>query len=114
MSDVLDTELLQQYLDALGSEGLQQTVVTFEKVIGEYVNLMAGELNAQNEEGLRRQAHKVKGACSSLGLLVLMDDMKHLEKAEWQWPEAYELLQQWPQKVPEHLAILKQWIAKQG
>ena len=77
---VIDTELLQQYVDSLGVDGLKTTLATFDGVIQEYAKLIHTAAKERKEDELRKQAHKVKGACSSVGLSQLAEMMKRVEK----------------------------------
>lgn len=110
---VLDTELLGQYRDSLGDEGLRATLTTFDQIIQSYANLLQQAANQKNEEQLRSQAHKVKGACNSVGLVKLAKLMERLEKEAWEWPQAEQLLIEWADSVIPHRQQLNQWLAQQ-
>ena len=53
----IDTELLQQYLDTLGAEGIQATLTTFDGIIQSYAKLLHQAAKERNEDELRKQAH---------------------------------------------------------
>lgn len=106
----IDTELLEQYAQALGVEGLAQTLETFDKVIEGYWTILLQSFEQQNDQALRQQAHKVKGACRSLGMLGLAEPMEAIEKNDWQWPEAETLLQTFDSRLaPQREAVVK-WL----
>lgn len=111
---VLDKQLLQQYLDSLGKEGMQQTLATFDQIIQSYANALHQSAKAKNEDQLRDQAHKVKGACNSVGLSQLATLMEKLEKEQWQWPEAERLLIEWADSVIPHRQQLQQWLDEEA
>ena len=111
---VLDTQLLQQYYDSLGAEGLQATLTTFDQIIQSYANMLHQAAQQNNEQQLRNQAHKVKGACNSVGLMTLAKLMEQLEKEAWDWPQAQQWLNQWTDAVEPHRHQLQQWLEQQA
>jgi|TARA_R100000781_G_scaffold66410_3_gene41947 histidine phosphotransfer protein HptB len=108
----IDTELLQQYLDTLGAEGIQATLTTFDGIIQSYAKLLHQAAKERNEDELRKQAHKVKGACSSVGLTALSKTMERVEKEDWEWPVAERLLIEWADAVIPHRQQIDAWLAK--
>ena len=108
---VIDTELLQQYVDSLGVDGLKATLATFDGVIQEYAKLIHTAAKERKEEELRKQAHKVKGACSSVGLTELAEMMKRVEKETWEWPQVERWLIEWADAVIPHRQQIDAWLA---
>lgn len=111
---ILDVQLLNQYRESLGDEGLQATLTTFDQIIQSYANLLHQAAKEKNEQDLRSQAHKVKGACNSVGLIKLAAMMEQLEKDDWDWPQAERLLVEWADSVIPHRQQLQQWIAEEA
>lgn len=91
-SDPLDTQLLQQYFELLGREGLQQSLDTFTRLMPSYMSELQSFAAAKREDDFRRQAHKVKGGCRSLGFARLGHAMQYLEKEAWQWNDVEKVL----------------------
>lgn len=108
----IDTELLQQYVDTLGIEGVNATLNTFDGIIQSYATLLHQAAKARKEDELRKQAHKVKGACSSVGLTALAELMKTVEKDDWDWPVAERTLIEWADAVIPHRQQIDAWLAK--
>ncbi|MCK7459082.1 Hpt domain-containing protein [Idiomarina aminovorans] len=108
----IDTELLQQYLDTLGVQGIQSTLTTFDGIIQGYAKLLHQAAKSRNEDELRKQAHKVKGACSSIGLTALAKMMEEIEKENWEWPVAERKLIEWADAVIPHRQQIDAWLAK--
>lgn len=109
---VIDTELLQQYVDTLGIEGVKATLKTFDGIIQSYAKLLHQAAKNRNEDELRKQAHKVKGACSSVGLTALSKMMERVEKEDWDWPVVERLLIEWADAVVPHRQQIEAWLAK--
>lgn len=107
----IDTGLLQQYLGSLGVDGLKTTLATFDSVIQEYAKLIHAAAQERKEEELRQQAHKIKGACSSVGLTELADIMKRVEKDKWEWPQVERWLIEWADAVIPHRQQIDAWLA---
>lgn len=107
----IDTELLQQYIDSLGIEGVRATLTTFDGIIQSYAKLLHQAAKNRNEEELRNQAHKVKGACSSVGLTGLSKMMETVEKDDWEWPTVERQLIEWADAVIPHRQQLEAWLA---
>lgn len=113
-SDVLDTELLHQYYQSLGKEGLELSLQTFDKVIQGYASLLHEAAKNKDEAALRSQAHKVKGACRSVGLKSLAVYMEDLEKKQWDWPKAEQWLVNWADSVIPHRQQIQAWLEQQS
>lgn len=111
---ILDTQLLSQYRESLGDDGLRATLTTFDQIIQSYANLLHQAAAKKNEEELRSQAHKVKGACNSVGLIKLAEMMERLEKEDWNWSQAERLLIDWADSVIPHRQQLEQWIEEEA
>ncbi|MGM0525243.1 MAG: Hpt domain-containing protein [Pseudomonadota bacterium] len=112
--EVLDKQLLNQYRESLGDEGLKSTLTTFDQIIQSYAKLLHDAAKQKNEDQLRSQAHKVKGACNSVGLTKLAALMEQLEKESWEWPQAERLLIEWADSVIPHRQQLQQWLDEEA
>lgn len=111
---VLDEQLLRQYYESLGKEGLEATLTTFDQIIQSYASILHQAAKNKNEEQLRSQAHKVKGACNSVGLTQLAALMERIEKEPWQWPQAEQLLVEWADSVIPHRQQLQEWLNQEA
>ena len=111
---VLDKQLLNQYRDSLGDEGLKATLKTFDQIIQSYAELLHQAAKEKNQEQLRSQAHKVKGACNSVGLIKLAGLMEQIEKDDWAWPQAERLLVEWADSVIPHRQQIELWLEQEA
>lgn len=107
---MLDETLLEQFLELLGPPGVQEMYATFDDNISGYIDHMQDVVVKRNEEETRRQAHRIKGACRSVGLSQLALAMEHLERGAWEWDEVDDVLEQWVLEVPLHQHQLKRWL----
>lgn len=95
----IDFTLLEQYRDILGEEGLSESLRTFHSLMPVYLQELQEEASRKDEDAFRRQAHKIKGGCRSLGFTRLGAVMQFLERDTWQWGEIEPLLTEWKQHL---------------
>ncbi len=107
---MLDENLLNQYHEILGNEGLHEIYTNFSQHIDGYFTELQQCVQAHNEQATRDQAHKIKGACRSIGLRKLAEQMGHIEKEAWHWNEVDALLAQWQTELPLHQHELRHWL----
>ncbi|PYE33225.1 Hpt protein [Idiomarina fontislapidosi] len=113
-SDVLDTELLTQYYESLGKEGLMLSLETFDSVIKDYASVLQTAVDSEDEEAVRSQAHKIKGACRSVGLKALAVYMENIEKHQWNWAQAEQWLLNWADSVTPHRQQIDMWLEQKS
>ena len=110
---MIDQQLLEQYTELMGSQGVCEMYETFADNIGGYLNHLQWLVKERKEQEFRQQSHKVKGACRSIGLPELAKQMERFEKAEWQWQQVDEELAQWQKQLPLHQKELERWLQNQ-
>jgi len=110
----LDTQLLQQYVDMLGMEGIEESIRSFHSVMPEYIEELETYAVAKDSGGLRKQAHKIKGACRSLGFKRLALQMEYLEKEAWGWAEVSQNLKAWDQQYQNDTNALALWLREKN
>lgn len=110
----IDFTLLGQYYDILGKEGLAESLRTFHSLMPGYLRELRAEAAEQKEEAFRRQAHKIKGGCRSLGFTRLGATMQFLERENWQWAEVDVLLQKWEQHLQQDYEQVDSWLQRTG
>lgn len=109
---LIDEVILMEYIQMIGAEALSANVVVFGQSIEEYLVNLNESLLAMDLEALTSIAHKIKGACASLGLIRLQSIAKLLqdqvEPADWVYiSNQYQLLlTHWRQDV----GVLESWI----
>ncbi len=107
---MLDKDLLEQYADLMGDEGMQDMYATFADNIGGYLDHLQWLVKERKEQEVRNQAHRVKGACRSMGLVELARVMEKLERQQWSWEEVEEELVQWEKDLPAHQHQIETWL----
>lgn len=112
--EMLDEKLLDQYAELMGAQGVSEMYDTFADNIGGYLELLRRLIADRDFTESKRQAHKIKGACRSIGLKQLARRMEYLERESWDWDEAEEILEQWATELPLHQLHLKRWLHARG
>ncbi|WP_417656411.1 Hpt domain-containing protein [Pseudidiomarina aestuarii] len=111
---MLDERLLEQYAELLGNEGLLEMYETFSDNIRGYVDTLNWLLAQRDEVETRRQAHKLKGACRSVGLRQLARTMESVEREAWTWEQVEPQIKEWVAELPIHQAQLRRWLSARG
>lgn len=106
----LDSNLIEQYLTILGREGIQDSYKSFVEVVPGYIEELDNFNAARDSSGLRKQAHKIKGACRSLGFVRLAGHMEYLEKEAWGWADVEKRMQAWEADYPTDTLQLEDWL----
>ncbi|MDX1705295.1 Hpt domain-containing protein [Pseudidiomarina sp.] len=108
--DMLNEKLLEQYAELMGYEGMSEMYEAFAENIGGYLALLRRLFDERDYTESKRQAHKMKGACRSVGLKQLASRMEYLERESWNWDEASQMIEQWATELPLHQLHLKRWL----
>lgn len=107
----IDFTLLSQYHEMLGKSGVTDSLSTLETLMPQYYAELAALAEQRDETAFRRQAHKIKGACRSLGFSRLGEVMQNLERDQWSWAEAGQMLSQWESWLAVDIEQVKAWLA---
>jgi len=115
LDEYLDIDLLQQYLDTLGKDLLLQSVCLFEQTMPNYLAILNTNLTARDQDAIVDEAHKIKGAAGSVGL-VRIQQVSQLAQSPEQ-PTWWENIDDWVEQInTEYLhdvKRLKKWIENQ-
>ncbi|WP_194757016.1 Hpt domain-containing protein [Aliidiomarina indica] len=109
----LDTELLQQYVEILGVEGISASFSTFEKMCPEYLNELKSVVATENETAIRQCAHKMKGSCRSLGFIRLGQSMEVIEKGQWSLEQLQTRIDAWENMLQADVKAARAWLDQQ-
>ena len=66
-ASVLDTDMLEQYIELVGPKLITDGLAVFEKMPG-YMSVLESNLTARDQKGIVDEGHKIKGAAGSIGL----------------------------------------------
>lgn len=107
---MLNKKLLEEYAELMGADGVQEMYATFADNINGYLNHLEWLVKERKEQEVRNQAHRIKGACRSVGLQQLAEGMERLERDPWQWEQALEEVVRWKAELPMHQHQIEAWL----
>ncbi len=67
-STILDLEMLESYVDIVGSKPVLDSIQMFEDMMPGYIDILDSNMIAKDQNGIVSEAHKIKGAAGSIGL----------------------------------------------
>lgn len=106
----LDLDLLTQYRQMLGADGINDTVNLVLQVVPSYLQTLRELAAAASESAIRQHAHKAKSACRSGGLKVCGNMLAELEKGAWTPPELPQLLLALEREFEAASTHLQRWL----
>ncbi len=77
----LDNELLDSYIQSLGSAVVKQMFDLYRQQVAGYLEDIEHSLVHENAQLWQENCHKMKGAAGSVGLKALHDRLKTMEKS---------------------------------
>ncbi|CAM3822123.1 MULTISPECIES: aerobic respiration two-component sensor histidine kinase ArcB [Rahnella] len=110
---LLDTAMLEQYIDLVGAKLIYQSADMFEKMMPGYLAVLDSNMTARDQKGIAEEGHKIKGAAGSVGL-------KHLQQLAQQiqtptLPAWWDNVQEWIDELKAEwrndIQVLRDWTA---
>ncbi|WP_440874750.1 Hpt domain-containing protein [Thalassotalea sp. PLHSN55] len=80
-NNALDFELLNGYLDNLGKEMLRKMFALYTQQAPKYIQAISQSLIEDSSEQWQESCHKMKGAASSTGFLLVREKLIAMEKS---------------------------------
>ncbi|WP_410013376.1 aerobic respiration two-component sensor histidine kinase ArcB [Sodalis sp. C49] len=111
---ILDTAMLEQYLDLVGPSLIYQGLEMFEKMMPGYMTLLSTNMTARDRHGIAEEGHKIKGAAGSIGLLHLQQLAQQIQSPElpaW-WDNVQEWVDELGQEWRNDVQTLREWVRK--
>ncbi|CDH20400.1 hybrid sensory histidine kinase in two-component regulatory system with ArcA, regulates respiration and fermentation, senses oxidized quinones [Xenorhabdus bovienii str. kraussei Quebec] len=91
--DLLDTEMLNQYIDLVGPKMIADNLKMFETMMPSYLALLDSNMTARDQKGITEEAHKIKGAAGSVGLRHLQQLAQQIQSPDL--PAWWDNVQEW-------------------
>lgn len=112
LSEILDLDTLDQYKQAIGADALLSSVDLFEQLYPDYLGLLEQGMERQDDEMITSEAHKLKGATGSVGLLRLCKLAQKIQvSSAEEWESDHPLwIAQIREQVAGDVARLKSWL----
>jgi len=97
LNNILDTDMLEMLVDTIGEEMVRTSLGVFQEKIPEYMELLKVSLAANEKEEVCSQAHKIKGAASSVGLARAQKTANKIQEGDH--PAWWENVQDWVEEL---------------
>ena len=115
VSGALDTENLSQLVETIGAQLLLDSVDVFKSKMPQYLQALQTSLMAKRKETVCEEAHKIKGAAASVGLLHVRKYANLIQQGDhpaW-WENVYDWLDELEAALQHDLPVLEDWLKMQ-
>lgn len=110
----LDKELLDGYVQGLGSNVVQQMFDLYSKQVVIYIADIEASLLQNNAQSWQESCHKMKGAAGSVGLKALHERLKLMEKTMANASEKAQQLADLKTHSQQAMDAFSDWLASLG
>jgi len=110
---LLDTDMLEQYIELVGPVLIQQSLEMFEQMMPDYLEVLDSNMMARDQKGIAEEGHKIKGAAGSVGLVHLQQLAKQIQSPElpaW-WDNVQEWIDELKLEWRNDVNVLREWVA---
>ncbi|PSW19015.1 aerobic respiration two-component sensor histidine kinase ArcB [Photobacterium sanctipauli] len=115
INQLLDLEMLSSYVEIVGTKPVYDSIAMFEEKMPEYIEILDSNMTAKDQDGIKFEAHKIKGAAGSIGLKHIQQVAQKAQSPEL--PAWWENINDWVDEIKEgyhnDLKVLKEWLAQQ-
>lgn len=115
LSTILDLEMVQMLVDTIGHEMVRTSVKVFQEKMPEYLDILQLSLSAGEKDEVCSQAHKIKGAASSVGLARVQKIANEIQQGDhpaW-WQNVHNWVDELNQAASQDLQQLIDWLSQQ-
>lgn len=113
-SSLLDLDMLQSYVDIVGTKPVIDSVEMFEEMMPSYINVLDSNMVAKHQDGIVSEAHKIKGAAGSVGLKRIQSVAQKAQSPDL--PAWWENIDDWVEEIKNEyqhdINVLKEWLAQ--
>lgn len=109
---VLDTAMLEQYLELVGPSLITQSLAMFEKIMPGYLAVLDSNMTARDQHGITEKGHKIKSAAGSVGLRHLQQLAQKIQSPElpaW-WDNVQEWIDELKHEWRHDVQTLRDWV----
>ncbi|MCG7586062.1 aerobic respiration two-component sensor histidine kinase ArcB [Photobacterium sp. OFAV2-7] len=115
VNQLLDLEMLSSYVEIVGTKPVYDSIAMFEAKMPEYIEILDSNMTAKDKDGIKFEAHKIKGAAGSIGLKHIQQVAQKAQSPEL--PAWWENINDWVDEIKDgyqnDLNVLKGWLASQ-
>lgn len=107
--------MLESYVDIVGTQPVLESIKMFEDMLPGYLEILDSNMVAQDQDGIVSEAHKIKGAAGSIGLMHIQKVAQKAQSPEM--PAWWENIADWVDEIKNEyqndIEILRAWLAGQ-
>ncbi len=116
VNQLLDLEMLISYVEIVGTKPVYDSITMFEEKMPEYIEILDSNMTAKDKDGIKFEAHKIKGAAGgAIGLKHIQQVAQKAQSPEL--PAWWENISDWVDEIKDgyqnDLNVLKGWLATQ-
>lgn len=112
-SILFNESMLKELMEFLPTSVMLDNVTLFATVMPEYLSILDSHMTAKNQQGIVSEAHKIKGAAASVGLLRIQRLAQKMQSPDL--PAWWSNIDDWSELIKtlylQDLKKLKKWIA---
>jgi two-component system aerobic respiration control sensor histidine kinase ArcB len=111
---LLDTTMLEQYMDLVGPQLIHQSLEMFEQMMPGYLAVLDSNMTARDQKGITEEGHKIKGAAGSVGLRHLQQIAQQIQTPTlpaW-WDNVQDWVDELKQEWRNDVQVLREWVAE--
>ncbi|MEZ8385006.1 Hpt domain-containing protein, partial [Vibrio splendidus] len=109
---LLDIDMLESYVDIVGSKPVLDSIVMFEDMMPEYMEILNSNMVAKDQDSIVSEAHKIKGAAGSIGLKRIQQVAQKAQSPDI--PAWWENISDWVDEINNEyqndIEVLKSWL----
>ncbi len=109
---LLDLDMLESYVDIVGSKPVYDSIKMFEEMMPDYIEVLDSNMIAKDKDGIVSEAHKIKGAAGSIGLKRIQSVAQKAQSPDM--PAWWENISDWVEEIKNEylndIQVLKSWL----
>jgi two-component system aerobic respiration control sensor histidine kinase ArcB len=109
---VLDLDMLQMLVDTIGEDMVRASMAVFQENIPDYLELLKVSLAADEKVEVCSQAHKIKGAAGSVGLMRVQQTANKIQQGDhpaW-WENVHDWVEELSMAIEQDVDHLLDWL----
>ncbi|WP_413285167.1 aerobic respiration two-component sensor histidine kinase ArcB [Vibrio sp. MA40-2] len=115
-SKILDIDMLESYVEIVGTDPVFDSIKMFEEMMPGYIDILDSNMIAADQDGIVSEAHKIKGAAGSIGLMHIQKVAQKAQSPDM--PAWWENIADWVDEIKNEyqsdISVLKEWLKQQS
>ena len=111
-TSLLDIDMLESYVDIVGSKPVLDSIKMFEDMMPGYMDILNANMAAKDQASIVSEAHKIKGAAGSIGLKRIQKTAQKAQSPDM--PGWWDNVSGWVDSINNEyqndIEVLKSWL----